>query len=192
MKLAIVATLALALLSGCSGPPGPSSPPVVAGSGSPAASGSGQPSAGHTTSISAPPTGTVPAVPGTPAAPTPTSSLPESVPSTAPPEPTPDARCGVRQADADALTGVFDRVVNAVGRPDQGDYTDALVTATRRLEGRAVGCAAQEKGQRLVELSVAIDRAAARGEADLDSINLYRQVGNDWIEAMGLQATLLS
>lgn len=96
------------------------------------------------------------------------------------------------QGDVDPLYGVFDRVVNAVGRPDQGSYTGALVTLTKTLHAKSARCASPEKAQRLVELAGAIDAAAARGDADLDSINAYRQVGNEWLGAMGLRASLLS
>lgn len=119
--------------------------------------------------------------------------MPENVEGGSPP-PTvrPAPGCGVTQGDVDPLYGVFDRVVNAVGRPDQGTYTGALVTLTGKLQSQSARCAAPEKAKRLVELAGAIDRAAADGDADLDSINLYRQVGNEWLDGMGLRGSLLS
>lgn len=203
----------ITLMGGCSGPSPAMSPTQTATTQAPRASSTptgggatGTPShLPSPTAIPATPTSAAPSAAPT-IAPTPgQGSTPRDVVSTIPgplpedvtdaPTPAPvepDPSCAITQADIDPLYGAFDRVVNAVGREDQGDYTGALVDMVVDLRADSDRCALPEKIATMEGLARSIDSAAQAGNADLDAINRFRQVGNDWLDALGLRPSLLS
>lgn len=201
----------IALMSGCSGPSPTMSPTRAATTQAPRATGT--PTGGATPTPSLPSPTAVPAKPTSAApsvapsvVPTPAQQgtpkdvvstipgpLPEDVTDASPPAPIePDPSCAITQADIDPLYGAFDRVVNAVGREDQGDYTGALVDMVVDLRAESDRCALPEKVATMEGLARSIDSAAQAGNADLDAINRFRQVGNEWLAALGLRPSLLS
>ena len=201
--------VACVVLAGCSGPaPEPSAPAPTAASSvlfaSPSPSASphvGLPSAASP-SPSALPTPTAaqspavaPTPAGTPAGGTSTIAgpLPENQP---PPKQTtkpPVAGCGVSQSDVEPLYHTFARVVDSVGRPDQGSYTGPLVTLVDSLGREAAdACPGGDLVQQMAGLARQIDQAAKDGNPDLDGINEFRLTGNEWLDTLGLLPSLLS
>lgn len=106
-------------------------------------------------------------------------------------EPTP-VSCGVSGKQIRLFTRDWQRVVDAVGREDQAKYTSALVARMTQLTKAAGQCPGSDELTSLNRLAKQIDAAAEAGEADLDAINTFRQVGNDWLEELGYRRLLLS
>ena len=196
-----VVVASVVLVAGCSaGAHDPAPSPTVTGS-------SASPTQVSTPEVSSPsPTAPTSApAPSAPSTPAPASTKPGGVVSTlggvlpeneasavAPPSTKPNPGCGVNQGDADQLYGSFDRVVNAIGRDDQSTYTNQLVKVVADLKGQSAGCSAAEKLTSMVSLADAIHSSATSGDVDLAAINSFRRVGNEWLSALGLRASLLS
>lgn len=97
------------------------------------------------------------------------------------------------QSDVEPLYHTFARVVDSVGRPDQGSYTGPLVTLVDSLGREATdACPGGDLVQQMAGLARQIDQAAKDGNPDLDGINEFRLTGNDWLDGLGLLPSLLS
>lgn len=173
--------------------PTPTASPVQSPQGSPSPTASPTVTVAPTPTPSPTPTTAPTTVPVTPVPSTIPGPLPENEENPRPgPSPDPVIGCGISQEEISPLYGAFDRVVNSVGRPDQADYTGELVVLLQRFRADAGTCPGPERFESLSVLATGIDRAAATGEADLEAINQFRQIGNDWLDGMGLRPSLLS
>lgn len=105
--------------------------------------------------------------------------------------PVPDS-CDITDIDIANLNRDWGRVAAGVGRPDWHEYTEPLVETMTALAERAEECPGADHAAALVPLIDAINGDAQNETIDMDVINEFQQVGEDWLEELGYGPNALS